>query len=342
MRHLFWTATMFALIAVGSPETSAQAQSAKDAEPSPGNSSPNSSTAETNPTGNPKLPWNAPPSDGKLRILCFGAHPDDAEYNAGGVAALWAAAGHHVKFVSTTNGDAGHWDLGGAVLARKRYEEVLRTASVLGVEESEVLDIHDGELLPTLENRKTIIRLICDWQADIVIAHRPYDYHPDHRYTGILIQDASFNVTIPTYSPTTPQVKSNPVVLFYSDRFTRPIPFSPDIIVSIDDVFDRKVEAVMNLESQIFETVYNTPNEKSRLDFLSRIPRDPIGRRNFVRERFSKRDSKTADRFRDALVKYYGEDLGKKVKYAEAFEICEYGRQPTQEQIKQLFPFFPQ
>jgi hypothetical protein len=50
-----------------------------------------------------------PPDDGRLRIICFGAHPDDCELQAGGTAALWAEKGHHVLFVSVTNGDIGHW-----------------------------------------------------------------------------------------------------------------------------------------------------------------------------------------------------------------------------------------
>ena len=76
-------------------------------------------------------------------------------------------------------------------------KEVMEVARRLGVT-TEVLDIHDGELLPTLENRRTITRLIREWKADIVIAHRPNDYHPDHRYTGILVQDAAFMVIVPT------------------------------------------------------------------------------------------------------------------------------------------------
>ena len=286
-------------------------------------------------------PWSPSPDDGKLRIICFGAHPDDAEFKAGGVAAMWAARGHHVKFVSTTNGDAGHWDLGGATLARKRYAEVRRAAEVLGVDESQVLEIHDGELMPTLENRKTILRLIREWQADIVMAHRQYDYHPDHRYTGVLVQDAAFNVTIPTYSPNTPRVELDPVVLFYHDRFERPYPFQPDIVVSIDDVFERKVDAITRLESQLFETVYRL-DEVSRKRRLARIPKDAVGRRNLARQRFAARDGGVADKYRDAMAKWYGREKAAKVKHAEAFEIGQYGRQPTEEEIKALFPFLPQ
>src|SRR4029077_8718541 len=97
----------------------------------------------------------APPDDGKLRIICFGAHPDDCELQAGGVGALWAAQGHHVKFVSVTNGDIGHWRDAGGPLARRRSSEVNRADGMLGVT-SEVLDVHDGELLPSLENRRMI------------------------------------------------------------------------------------------------------------------------------------------------------------------------------------------
>src|SRR5262249_43329928 len=126
-----------------------------------------------------------------LRIIVFGAHPDDCELSSGGTAARWAKLGHRVKIVTVTNGDIGHPQIAGAILARRRTAEVKRCAEILGIE-TEVLDIHDGELMPTLENRRTITRKIREWQADVVISPRPNDYHPDHRYTAILVQDAAF------------------------------------------------------------------------------------------------------------------------------------------------------
>lgn len=185
--------------------------------------------------------------DGKLRIICFGAHPDDAEYKSGGSAALWAKQGHHVKLVSVTNGDIGHWQMAGGPLAKRRTAESAKVAEGLGVT-SQVLDIHDGELIPSLENRRIITRLIRDWNADIVIAHRPWDYHPDHRYTGVLVQDAAFMVTVPFFCPDTPHLTKNPVFLYSSDRFQKPYPFVPDIAIAIDDVFEQKVDALMALE----------------------------------------------------------------------------------------------
>src|SRR5581483_5781010 len=193
-----------------------------------------------------------PPEDGKLRILCFGAHPDDCELKAGGVALLWAAKGHHVKFVSVTNGDIGHWREAGGPLARRRKAEVDQAARLLGIE-SEVLDIHDGELLPTLENRRTITRLIREWKADVVLSHRPNDYHPDHRNVGVLVQDAAYMVTVPFFCPDTPYLEKNPVFMYYEDRFTKPNVFAGDIVASIDDVIDKKLDAVDALESQFFE-----------------------------------------------------------------------------------------
>src|SRR6516162_11343357 len=179
----------------------------------------------------------AAPDDGKLRIICFGAHPDDCEIKAAGVAALWTAQGHHVKFVSVTNGDIGHWREAGGPLARRRTAEVRKADGLLGVT-TEVLDIHDGELLPTLENRRTITRLIREWGADIVMSHRPNDYHPDHRYTGVLVQDSAYMVAVPFFCPDVPPLKNNPVFLFYPDSFRKPNPFRPDVVVSIDAVME--------------------------------------------------------------------------------------------------------
>ncbi len=261
--------------------------------------------------------------DGKLRIVCFGAHPDDAEFKAGGVAAKWAALGHHVKFVSVTNGDIGHWQMAGGPLAQRRAAEVKQAAKVLGIE-SEVLDIHDGELLPTLENRRAITRVIRDWKADVVMSHRPNDYHPDHRYTGVLVQDAAFMVTVPFFCPDTPPLVKNPAFFYYSDGFMKPNPFTADVIVAIDDVLDKKLEAVHSLPSQVYEG-----GASGSEAFVADIPKDEAGRRAWALKVHGGRYAAVADRFRDALVKWYGPERGKAAKYAEAFEICEYGASPA-------------
>jgi LmbE family N-acetylglucosaminyl deacetylase len=282
---------------------------------------------------------SAAADDGKLRIIVFGAHPDDAEFKAGGVAAMWAARGHHVKLVSVTNGDQGHYTLTGGALARRRKAEVEKAAKILGIR-TEVLDIHDGELMPTLENRKKMVRLIREWRADIVMGHRPNDYNPDHRYVGVLMQDAAFMVTVPFYDLDTPPVEPNPVFLYLSDRFQKPYAFQPDVVVSIDEVFQKKIDAVDALVSQVYETVYGV-DAATRKRLLDGIPKDPAGRRAWAEKAHGARYSAVADLYRDQLVKRYGAAKGKTVRYAEAFEICEYGRQPTDDEIRKLFPFFP-
>jgi LmbE family N-acetylglucosaminyl deacetylase len=278
----------------------------------------------------------APAEDGKLRIIVFGAHPDDPEYKAGGTAAKWAKLGHHVKLVSVTNGDIGHWKSAGGPLALRRKAEAAAADKVLGVT-TEVLDIHDGELVPSLEYRRMIVQLIRDWQADIVIAHRPWDYHPDHRYVGVLVQDAAYMVTVPFFCPDSPPLKKNPLFLYSSDRFQRPYPFRADIVVSLDDVFELKLEAIHQLTSQAYEGGADGSDEK-----MAGVPpaEDVAGRKAWLRKRWSARQGDEAERLRGEIVKWYGPEKGRAVKFAEAFEICEYGRQPTVDEIKQLFPFF--
>lgn len=268
-----------------------------------------------------------------LRIICFGAHPDDCEIQAGGVAARWAAQGHHVKLVSVTNGDIGHWRDAGAPLARRRTAEVEAAAKILDVT-AQVLDIHDGELLPTLENRRLIVRLIRDWKADIVIGPRPNDYHPDHRYTGVLVQDAAYMVTVPFFCPDTPHLARNPVFLYFPDSFQKPNPFTADIVVSIDKVIEKKLDALAQLVSQFQEGGAN-----GGPDLMPSDPAKQAERTGQVRESFRNRQKRLTDRFRGQLADWYGAGA-ERIQYLEAFEICEYGRRPGKAELKTLFPFF--
>lgn len=273
-------------------------------------------------------------ADEPIRIICFGAHPDDCELKVSGTAAMWAAKGHKVKFVSVTNGDIGHWRESGPALARRRKDEVEAVAKMLGIE-TEVLDIHDGELEPTLANRKTITRLIREWKADIVMSHRPNDYHPDHRYTGVLVQDAAYMVAVPKLLPEVPPLKRNPVFLYYSDRFQKPNPFKADIAVAIDEVAAKKLAGLERIVSQFYEGGATGGPEN--------VPEDPKAqakRKEDVRQALLGRDRGTAKSVRDKLADFYGKVQADKVEFAEAFEVCEYGRQPDGAELRRLFPFF--
>ncbi len=276
----------------------------------------------------------SPADDGKPRIICIGAHPDDAESGAAGTAALWIAKGYHVKFVSVTNGDIGHWRDSGPELARRRKAEVEHGAGIVGYD-FEVLDNHDGELQPTLENRKAITRLIREWKADVVITHRPNDYHPDHRYTSVLVQDSAYMVTVPKLCPEVPALKANPVFLYFSDDFQKPNPFQADIAVGIDAVMDKKLEVILGMVSQLYEGgVSGSP------ELLTGDPAKRKERLRMLRQRSADGDMKAADRFRRSLEAWYGRERAAKILYAEAFEISEYGRTPDKAEIMRLFPFY--
>jgi N-acetylglucosamine malate deacetylase 1 len=265
-----------------------------------------------------------------LRIIAFGAHPDDAELKASGVAALWAARGHKVKFVAMTNGDVGHFEMAGGPLAKRRKAEVADCARILGIE-NEVLDIHDGELTPSLENRKTVARLIRDWQADIVLSHRPYDYHPDHRYTGVLADDSAVLVVAPFFTPDTKATTRNPVYLHYSDAFQRPYPFKPDMVVAIDEAAEKKWSCVAAMPSQFGDK--DSWQGRTRPD----VPPGDRERPAYLLELVKRQNVAIADQYRERLVALYGADRGKAVKYAEAFELCEYGRQAPADELKKMF-----
>jgi LmbE family N-acetylglucosaminyl deacetylase len=270
-----------------------------------------------------------------LRIIAFGAHPDDNELRIAGTAAKWAAMGHQVKFVSATNGDIGHWREAGGPLAQRRTAEVAAVAKMLGIT-SQVLDIHDGEIEATLENRRTFARLIREWRADIVLGHRPNDYHPDHRAVGELVQDSSYMVTVPFFVPDTKPLQSNPLFLSYQDGFTKPNPFQADIVIGIDDVIEKKLDAMMALESQFYEGGANGGPQN--------VPSDPAAikkRQAQVREQFRGRFASPAKNYRAKLVELYGKTAGEKIQYAEAFEISEYGGRPNAARLRQLFPMLP-
>lgn len=264
-----------------------------------------------------------------LRIIAFGAHPDDCDFRFGGTAIKLARAGHAVKFVSVTNGDAGHHEMGGGILARRRHAETQEAARRFGIAEYQVFDNPDGELLPTLEARKQIIRAIREWRADIVLGPRPNDYHPDHRYTGVLVQDAAYMVVVPNIVPDVEALRKNPIFLYYQDGFQKPAPFRPDVVVALDDVWEAKVNALDAHTSQMYEWL---PWVDGR---LAEVPKDPAARKKWLSQT---REPRITDAVRAALERRYGPEQARKIRRYEAFELCEYGSQPTLEELDKLFP----
>lgn len=269
-----------------------------------------------------------------LNIIAIGAHPDDCDIKFGGTAALFAKLGHKVKFLSIANGDAGHMEQGGGVLAQRRYAETQIAAKKLGVV-YEVLDYHDGEVMPTLELRMEVIRQIREWDADIVLTHRSYDYHADHRYAGVVVQDAAFMVEVPNFVPGTPVTGKTPLFLFFRDHFQTPYPFKPHIAIDITEVLDDKINSLSSYESQFYEWLpwvgrYEVP-----------LPEGQEARKKWLKDWILGHPRWTpavTPEIRLSLEKWYGQSKANEIKYAEAFEICEFGRQPSEEEIRQLFP----
>lgn len=270
----------------------------------------------------------------RLRILVVGAHPDDADVRCGGLALKYIAQGHEVKFLSTTNGDTGHHQIGGVELARRRYAEAQAAARAAGLAEYEVLDLHTGELEPSVANRKLIIRIIREYNPDLIITHRPNDYHPDHRYTSQLVQDASYIVTVPNMVALTDFLPRTPTICYMHDRFRKPLPFQPDVVVGIDEVIAKKVEMMHCHESQFYEWL---PFNRGISD---QVPVDPEQRKQWLASWRLPYFENIADEYRQMLIELYGEAKGREVRYAEAFEGCEYGAGFTRDDIPSLFPFF--
>lgn len=269
-------------------------------------------------------------ADTPLRVIAIFAHPDDAESKMGATAAMMAEMGHEVKFLSLTNGDAGHHEKGGGALARIRRAEAQESAQRLGISEYEVFDNHDAELMPDLHIRMNVIRAIREWNADVVLGLRPNDYHPDHRNAGQLVIDASYMVIVPNVAPDTEPVANNPVFLYMQDRFTKPNPFSHDIVVGIDDYVEIKIAGLDAHTSQMYEWLPWTSGQ------LDNVPEDPDERLEWMRNRWIGREMSAEQRA--GLERWYGADRAAQFNHAESFEIAEYGRYPSEEEIRMIFP----
>ena len=266
-----------------------------------------------------------------MDLMIIGAHPDDAEVRAGGLAARCAERGGRVMMVSVTNGNAGHHEMEPEALARRRREEARRSGEVIGAEYL-VLDHPDGRLTASIEVREELIGLIRRFGPDLVLSPRPFDYHPDHRAVGEAVVDASYLLTVPLIRPDVPILRTMPVIAYTRDGYTRPVPFRPDVVVAVDEYFEAKCRMAGCHESQYFEWL---PYNRNALD---QVPTGERERWQWHVHNCEQRFGFLADECRDGLLERYGEERGRRVRYAEPFEICEYGRRPDAEEIDRVFP----
>jgi len=264
----------------------------------------------------------------------LGAHPDDAEFHAGGLMSMSAALGHVVKMVSVTNGGAGHHTLEPEKLIELRKAEAARAGKIIGAEYV-VWPFPDGSLEPTLAVREAIIREIRTFKPDLVLTHRLNDYHPDHRAVGQAVQDASYMVTVPLVVRDTPAILRDPIVAYLPDRFTKPYPLSGDVVIDVGDRVDQIVQMLACHESQVFQWL---PYNEGVLDSM---PTDTAARVEWLRDWFTSLLRPAADRYREQLIATYGTERGSQIEFAEVYEIGEYARELTAADRARLFPFLP-
>ena len=274
-------------------------------------------------------------SPSPLRLLILGAHPDDGEFHAGGLATRYCQAGHTVKIISVTDGRAGHHLMQPNQLAEVRRREAAAAGALIGAE-YQTWDYPDGQLQPTLKVRERIIREVREFNPDLLVTHRPCDYHPDHRAVGQLVQDASYMVTVPLVCPETPILKRDPVVAYMPDLFTRPYPLVGDIVVDISDQINIIVQMLACHASQVFEFL---PFNQGIADD---VPTDPAARIEWLRYWYTQIIRPRSDRFREILVQQYGSQRGAEIELVEAFEISEYATPLDADLRRRLFWFLPQ
>ncbi|MHA1110927.1 MAG: PIG-L deacetylase family protein [Promethearchaeota archaeon] len=267
----------------------------------------------------------------EYKIMGIGAHPDDIEIVSGGLALLGTKLGYKFKFVSVTNGNVGHHKIKSDELAIVREKEAQAAASALGGEYKS-LNVDDGYVFVNKEQTEKVVKVIREFDPDLVITHRPNSYHRDHRYTGVLVMDASYMLTVPQYCPNVPISPSRrtPVICYAYDDFLRP-QFEPNIILDISDVYDEKAKGVAHHESQIMEWIPWTV----RMEDQFKPPFTQDDKENAARLIETTYFSTALTRYRSLIKKGYPD---KKVTNVEIYEICEYGKPASKKELKELFP----
>lgn len=268
-----------------------------------------------------------------VRLLSIVAHPDDSEGKAAGLSKRIIDNGGTVRWVSVTDGSQGHQHQAGALLANRRAEENRRAAELVGAERK-FLDNTDGALQPDLATRTQIIREIREFNPDVIVGPRIYDYHPDHRYTAQLIQDATYMIQVPNVVPNVPPMDKAPVVLYLNDHFTRPVPLRPDLVFDVSDLNDLKTRVFAQHESQVYEWL------PAHYEDLGEPPADrQKGGLDYVRRGYIERPLADANNYREGLIARYGQERAAAATLVEVFEVSEYGHPLTPELADWLFPF---
>ncbi|MER3474983.1 MAG: GlcNAc-PI de-N-acetylase [Armatimonadota bacterium] len=270
-------------------------------------------------------------------ILCIGAHPDDVELSIGGTVTLMRKRGDVVRFLSMTDGSKGHYRQeyvqNPRLLVERRMAEAQRAAAMAGAE-FHCLGAPDGGVIVNHETTSSMIRAIRSFGEqgkgpDLILVNRLNDYHRDHRVTAQLVLDSVYLLTVPTICPEIPPLRRMPVVMYWHDDFTEPVPFRADVVVSIDTAIETKIDMLCAHESQFAEWIPYTMG-------MPDLPLTPEKMREWV----------TAWMHRDARSARIAGERGRPriapagaYEFAEAFQVSEYGTRPTDEWLGEMFRF---
>jgi len=270
----------------------------------------------------------------KLNVMAVGAHPDDCDFSFGGTALKFNAHGHRVMFLSMTNGCSGHHITPGPAMTSRRYNETQEVSKLTGIS-YKMTDIPDGALTADLRYRDLLMREIRAFEPDLIFTHRPNDYHPDHRNTGILVMDCSYLAIVPHVVPDSRPLRKMPYIFYLFDRFSFPAPFVPDIAVCIDDVMDQKTAMINCHVSQVYEWLPWAGG------YEDQVPpeQDPEGRLLWLKKHLLEDGNEIPPKYRELLEKRYGTEKGREILCCEMFQLCEYGARAEKDELEKLFPF---
>lgn len=252
-----------------------------------------------------------------LRFLMIGAHPDDPDENAGGLALKLRAKGHEVIFLSVTNGNAGHHLMSRDALRARRLDEMRRVAETYDIR-YDTLDLDDGYLAADIPTREKLMRYLRTLSPDVIVTHRTSDYHPDHRAVGQLVCDCSYLIGVPLFCPDTPVPDKRPVILSAEDQCATSNPFRPDIAIDIGPFVDRKIKGLLCHESQYYEWLPFDGNWTAVLEAKSR------------EEATSALTAQELELFKGP-VRRFPERFAPGVIWGEVYQIDEYGAPMTEE-----------
>ena len=224
----------------------------------------------------------------KLDILAFGAHPDDVEISCGATLLKYSKEGKSIGIIDLTKGE-----LGTRGSTEKRYEEANKAAVFLGLKFRENLNMGDGFIAHSKENKLKIIECIRKYQPELILANSVHDRHPDHAKGANLVAEARFLSglrKIETESDGLPQEAYRPKMLLH---YVQDYYLTPDVILDVSETGKEKIELIKCYGSQFYN-----PSSKE--------PKTPISGEEFFD-------------YLEGRMLSLGRELG--VKYGEAYTI---------------------